>query len=60
MKVGWWKLAWRVKLVTEHKPGVLTENELACIERDVQASVGESGYGYTRRSGSQRRCRPRS
>lgn len=43
MRVGWWKLAWRVKLVTEHEPGVVTGTELACIERDVQPSVGEFG-----------------
>ena len=30
------KLRWRVKLVAEREPGVVTETELACIERDEQ------------------------
>jgi hypothetical protein len=29
------KLLWRVKLVAERQPGVTTETELACIERDA-------------------------
>ena len=29
------KLVWRVKLVAELRPGVMTETEVACIERDV-------------------------
>jgi hypothetical protein len=28
------KLVWRVKLVAELRPGVMTETEVACIERD--------------------------
>jgi hypothetical protein len=37
------KLVWRVKLVAELEPGVVTETELARIERDAQASVAELG-----------------
>ena len=37
------KLVWQVKLVAELEPGVVTETELARIERDAQASVGELG-----------------
>ncbi|HJS86513.1 MAG TPA: ISKra4 family transposase [Acetobacteraceae bacterium] len=37
------KLVWRVKLVAEVGPGVATETELACIERDEQASLAELG-----------------
>jgi hypothetical protein len=37
------KLMWRVKLVAERHPGVTTETELACIERDEQASLAELG-----------------
>lgn len=37
------KLRWRVKLVAEAEPGVTTETELACIERDEQASLAELG-----------------
>ena len=33
------KLRWRVKLVAERQPGVVTETELACIERDEQISL---------------------
>ena len=37
------KLVWRVKLVAELEPGATTETELACIERDQQASLAELG-----------------
>ena len=37
------KLVWRVRLVAELKPGVITETELARIERDQQASLAELG-----------------
>src|SRR5689334_18798573 len=37
------KLVWRVKLVAEVGPGVATETELACIERNEQASLAELG-----------------
>lgn len=37
------KLRWRVKLVAECEPGVTTEPELACIERNAQASVADLG-----------------
>jgi len=37
------KLVWRVKLVAELRPGVMTESEVACIERDEQAGVAELG-----------------
>jgi len=37
------KLRWRVKLVAERQSGVVTETELACIERDEQASLAELG-----------------
>ena len=37
------KLVWRVKLVAERHPGVTTETELACIERDEQATLAELG-----------------
>jgi hypothetical protein len=37
------KLRWRVKLVTERQPGVTTETEIACIERDAQAGLAEIG-----------------
>ena len=39
------KLMWRVKLVMERQPGVTTETELACIERDEQ--IGLSGLGIS-------------
>ena len=35
------KLVWQVKLVAELEPGVVTETELAFIERDAQASVAD-------------------
>ncbi|MBV9747220.1 MAG: ISKra4 family transposase [Acetobacteraceae bacterium] len=34
---------WRVKLVAEQQPGVTTETELACIERDEQVTLAELG-----------------
>ena len=34
---------WRVRLVAELEPGVVTETELARIERDEQASLAELG-----------------
>ncbi len=37
------KLVWRVKLVAELRPGVMTETEVAQIERDEQAGVAELG-----------------
>src|SRR3954451_18508004 len=37
------KLVWRVKLVAELEPGVVTETELVRIERDAQAGVAELG-----------------
>jgi hypothetical protein len=37
------KLPWRVKLVAERQPGVTTETELACIERDAQAGLADLG-----------------
>lgn len=37
-------LVWRVKLVAELRPGVLTETEVACIERDEQAGFADLGF----------------
>ena len=37
------KLVWWVKLVAEVEPGVATETELACLERDQQVSLAELG-----------------
>ena len=37
------KLVWRVKLVAERHPGVTTETELACIERDEDVGLAELG-----------------
>ncbi len=37
------KLVWRVKLVAELRPGVVTETEVARIERDEQAGLAELG-----------------
>jgi len=34
---------WRAKLVAERQPGVTTETELACIERDAQAGLAGLG-----------------
>ncbi len=34
---------WRVKLVAERHPGVVTETELACIERDEDVGVADLG-----------------
>jgi len=41
------KLAWRVKLVAELRPGVTTETEVAQIEREEQAGVAELGCQVT-------------
>ena len=35
------KLVWRVKLVVERQPGMTTETELTCIERDAQAGLAD-------------------
>ena len=37
------KLVWRVKLVAELRPGVVTETEVARIERDAQAGLAGLG-----------------
>ena len=37
------KLVWRVKLVSELRPGVTTETEVACIEREEHAGLAELG-----------------
>ena len=37
------KLKWRVKLVAERHPGVVTETELACIERDEAVGLVDLG-----------------
>ena len=37
------ELRWRVKLVAERPRGVVTETELACIERDAQIGLAELG-----------------
>jgi hypothetical protein len=37
------KLVWRVKLEAELRPGVMTETEVARIERDEQAGVADLG-----------------
>ena len=37
------KVVWRVKLVAELRPGVVTETEVACIERDEQADLADLG-----------------
>ncbi len=37
------KLKWRVKLVAERHPGVTTETELACIERDEDIGLADLG-----------------
>ena len=37
------KLVWRVKLVAELKPGVTTETEVACLERDEEAGLADLG-----------------
>ena len=36
-------LVWRVKLVAELRPGVITETEVARIERDEQAGLADLG-----------------
>ncbi len=37
------KLVWRVKLVAELRPGVMTETEVARLEREEQAGLAELG-----------------
>jgi hypothetical protein len=37
------KLVWRVKLVAELRPGVLTETEVARVERDAHAGLADLG-----------------
>src|SRR4051794_31120455 len=37
------KLMWRLKLVAELRPGVVTETEVARIERDEQAGLADLG-----------------
>ena len=37
------ELKWRVKLVAERRPGVVTETELACIERDGDVGLADLG-----------------
>ena len=39
------KLVWRVKLVAEQRPDVVTETELACIERDEAIGLADLGLG---------------
>jgi hypothetical protein len=41
------KLVWRVKLVAELRPGVMTESEVARIERDEEAGVADLGLRLT-------------
>ena len=38
------KSVWRVKLVAEVQPGVVTETELARIERDEEAGLADLGF----------------
>ena len=37
------RLVWRVKLVAERHSGVVTETELACIERDEDVGLADLG-----------------
>src|SRR3954465_2234681 len=37
------KLVWRVKLVAELEPGVTTETEVACLERNEEAGLADLG-----------------
>ena len=37
------KLVWRVKLVAELRPGVITETEVARLERGEEAGLAELG-----------------
>ena len=41
------KLVWRVKLVAELRPGVMTESEVARIERDEEAGMADLGLRLT-------------
>jgi hypothetical protein len=43
------KLVWRVKLVPELRPGVMTETGVARIERDEEAAWPILGFGSPRR-----------
>jgi hypothetical protein len=54
------KLVWRVKLVAELRPGVITETELARIERHEQATLADLGLTLAEATSPQRRCRLRS
>ncbi len=42
------KLVWRVKLVAELEPGVVTQTEVARIERDEAAGLADLGPGWRR------------
>jgi hypothetical protein len=44
------KLVWRVKLVAELRPGVMTEIEVARIERDEQSDLADLGFVSPRRN----------
>ena len=37
------KLVWRVKLVAELQPGVTTETEVACLQRNEEAGLADLG-----------------
>ena len=37
------KLVWRLKLVAELEPGVITETEVACLERGEEACLADLG-----------------
>ena len=37
------ELVWRLKLVAELRPGVMTETEVACIERDEDVGLADLG-----------------
>jgi hypothetical protein len=44
-------LVWRVKLVAELRPGVVTETEVAYIEREEQAGLAVIlAFGWPKRS----------
>ena len=44
-------LVWRVKVVAELGPGVLTETEVARMERDEQAGLADWGISSPKRNG---------
>ena len=57
------KLVWPVKLVAERHPGVTTETEIACIERDADVGLAEFGLRLDEvkrpaRPDRSARCRP--